>query len=93
MDVKRGEPRHYGTLMRGATGELWFFRDDYEAPKRVDEEIRDEEVRNNLNSLLERLEEQPIRVGLPEDINDILEDIFGPLWWCIGFLTAQRLNR
>jgi hypothetical protein len=94
MAAKGAEPKHHGALIRGATGDLWFLRDDSELPVRVEDMITNRDVWKRLNDLLPKgPEEQLLTVGLPQEVNDILEDIFGPLFWCIGFLTAQRLKR
>ncbi len=79
----QGTP-HGGILYRGATGELWFMRDDHQQPTRIK------------NSALEMLVEgyakkaspdEFIGSDLPQDILDILNDLFGPLvgaWWVWG---------
>jgi len=90
MDAKEDQPTHVGALIRGATGELWFLRDDFEAPKPVE----NPEVAHRLNTLLPKeQEEQLFTFPMPQQVLDALEADFGPLLWCIVFLSARRLNR
>jgi hypothetical protein len=94
MNAKEDEPRRYGTLIRGATGELWFLLDNSEEAIPVKDKIRSAADLERLNELLPpQGPEVPLyTVGLPKDVNEMLEEAFGPLFWCIGLLTARRLN-
>jgi hypothetical protein len=79
----QGTP-HNGILYRGATGDLWFLRDDWKHPQKVDHSL-----------LMERFSAHAKKAGpedflgsdIPQDILDILNDLFGPLigaWWVWG---------
>lgn len=87
------EPRdddHTGVLIRGATGELWFLRDDYDAPRKVDNPRVVESVRNFAG----KEGEQVFTFSLPQSVLDALNEAdFGPLFWGVIMLSAPRLIR
>ena len=81
--AKEGTP-HNGILYRGATGELWFLRDDHDHPTRVDD-LRLKELFSA--HVKEAASGDVVGRDLPEDIIDILNDLFGPVigaWWVWG---------
>jgi hypothetical protein len=81
MSIK-GTP-HSGILYRGATGDLWFMRDDHDQATR----IKNPALETLVESHLKKAAPDFVGPDLPEDIMDILNDLFGPLigaWWVWG---------
>lgn len=81
--AKKGTPQR-GILYRGATGDLWFLRDDWDHPQR----FNDARVQKAFSA---HAEAKPLQdfMGhdVPQDILDILNELFGPLigaWWIWG---------
>jgi hypothetical protein len=80
--AKKGTP-HSGILYRGATGDVWFMRDDHAHPTKINHP--------GLEKLFSAHHTKPVPeefgYDLPKDILDILNDLFGPLigaWWVWG---------
>jgi hypothetical protein len=78
---KRGQ---HGILYRGASGDLWFLRDDWDHPRR----FKDDQVHTAFSA---HAEAKPLEdfmgTDLPENIMKILNELFGPLtgaWWVWG---------
>jgi hypothetical protein len=79
---KRGQ---HGILYRGASGDLWFLRDDWGHPRR----FNDDRVKAAFSA---HAEKKPVEdfmgTDLPEDILELLKELgFGPLigaWWVWG---------
>jgi hypothetical protein len=69
------EPLHQGVLIQGASGDVYFIRDDYEAPVRVESR----EVIEKTNAFSEQMREQFMASPLPEDLFKELDAAFGPL--------------
>ena len=74
MEVE-GTP-HSGVLIRGATGHLWFLRDDFDQPQRIEHAELGELVKGYAE---EEGREDFVGNELPEDVLEILNDLFGPL--------------
>lgn len=76
--------KHGGILIRGATGDLWFLRDDRVRPLKA----RHPELKKKFDAFARRHPSKgDVGKDLPEDILDILDDLFGPLigaWWIWG---------
>ena len=82
--IDSGGEKHGGVLIRGATGDLYFLRDDRETPEPViRENAPDAEARRELKRRFEAYaqnHEKWVSHDIDEDILDLLDDIFGPLW-------------
>ena len=87
MAKKGGGKRHTGVLIRGASGDLWFMRDDHKRPVKIKPKLA-----KTLQSKLKK-QKQHVTFPLPQDVLDALEDAFGPLWWCLVHFSARQLPR
>ncbi|HET7466924.1 MAG TPA: hypothetical protein VFL29_09660 [Candidatus Dormibacteraeota bacterium] len=85
MAKKAGGERHTGVLIRGASGDLWFLRDDHDKPVKLKPELA-----RKLTPLLKQHQRQHLAFELPPEVLEALEDVFGPLWWCLALFTAGR---
>lgn len=89
MEQKGGRAEHGGIIIRGATGELWFMRDDFDAPRKVE----DPDLLKRLSGFLDRqAEQQQFGFPLPDEIMDGVEAAFGPVIGVVHY-QASRLNR
>lgn len=80
--AQEGTP-HSGILYRGATGDLWFMRDDHDHPTRID----DPRLEPLFSAHAKRAGGDVMGSDVPEDILDLLNDLFGPVigaWWVWG---------
>ncbi len=81
--AKRGT-KHRGILYRGATGDLWFLRDDWDHPRR----FNDDRLKALFSTHAEKTPlEDFLGHDLPDDIIALLDKLFGPLigaWWVWG---------
>jgi len=90
--MSEDEPKHNGFLIRGSTGQLWFLRDDFEAPQPV-EASAIHEIVNNF-APIDQQDQMGLFFDLPKQVIEELESAnFGPLFWCHTIVTAARLKR
>ena len=85
MAKKAGGERHTGVLIRGASGDLWFLRDDHKKPVKIKPTLT-----KKLKPLLKQHQGQHLTFELPHEVLEELEEVFGPLWWCLALFTAGR---
>ena len=71
---------HDGIVYKGASGDLWFLRDDWDKPRK----IQHAQLKTLISSHMQQ-SGQPFADRFPQDILDILNGLFGPLIgaWCV----------
>jgi len=75
MNQPAGTTGHQGVLVRGADGSLWFMRDDWNAPKRLDQATTDK-----INQLTANLYQQKqFTYPLPQVVIDVLDGKYPPI--------------
>jgi hypothetical protein len=72
---QQGGKGHLGILLRGATGQLWFMRDDSKGPEKVDKETA-----ARINDLMgKEYEELLISYPLSNAVIGLLNEKYGPI--------------
>jgi hypothetical protein len=86
MEQKGGKHTHGGILIRGATGALWFMRDDDTAPH----ELKDPELVRRITGFIgKEPEEQQLGFPLSDEAIEALSAAYGPL---IGVVHYRALR-
>jgi hypothetical protein len=75
MKQHGGETGHLGFLLRGASGDLWFMRDDSKQPDKVDKELAD-----RINDLMgKQYEDKVLSYPLSPAVIGLLNTAYGPI--------------
>ena len=85
MAQQYGGEKHTGVLIRGANGQLYFFRDDDKEPQPVRPDF-EHTLRSKLPDPADL-----VTFPVPDEVQEALSREYDTPFWCIVFVSAHRL--